>query len=96
MPVRVMSPNAELDWSFNWNDGYLSTGETIATSSWTVNPSSSIGGLRVKSSTHDGTVATANLAGAVHNATVYAINYVTTINGRTDDRTLVIKGWTPR
>ena len=38
MTLRVHRPGEKLDYGFDWNDGYLESAETVATSAWTVEP----------------------------------------------------------
>lgn len=77
-------PNAVLDYGHDWA-GWLSDGETITASTWTVDA-----GLTKNSDTHDTTTTTVWLSGGTAGTTYRATNRITTSGGRTDDRTMRI------
>lgn len=90
----VKTPQAVIDYTVNWDDGYLSTGETISTSSWTVEPASTSFSISTASFTN--TTATIDVTGGLHGDDFHLRNRVVTSGGRTDTRTLQIKVWGPR
>ncbi len=38
MQFHIKDPDAVLDYSVNWDAGYLQSGESLASSSWTISP----------------------------------------------------------
>lgn len=83
--VKEKDPDAELDFGFDW-ETWLD-GDTLATSTWIV-PT----GITKDSDlfTIIG-VTTIWLSGGTLREVYKVVNRITTIGGRTDDRTLVIK-----
>lgn len=94
----IKTPAAINDYTFNWNDGYLDTGETDSTSTWGIEPSST--SFANDSDSNTTTTATITLSGGVHGDVFYVTNTIVTgsTSGatRTDDRTLTIRIWEPR
>jgi hypothetical protein len=86
MTVFIKAPAAVLDYTVNWNDGYLAAGETISTSSWTVDP---LAAVTVASETHDTTTATVTVSGGAAGTVVRLVNRIVTSLGRTDERAIV-------
>ena len=91
---KLKDPIAVVDYTFNWNDGYLdstsSPAETISTSTWSISPADSPG-LTVDSSSKTATTATAFFAGGVVGQVYLAVNKVVTTGGRTDERSLTLR-----
>ncbi len=85
--MAVKDPDATLDYTIGW-DEWLE-GDIIATSTWIADPVSG-DNFAVGSSTHDDTTATVWLSGGVHNTNRAVVNRITTVAGRTDDRTLMV------
>ena len=81
--VKYKDPNSRLDYGFNWEDWL--NGDTIYSSSWTV-PS----GLTELSNNHNNTITWIWLSGGTAGAVYKVINRITTVGGRTDDKTLTV------
>lgn len=80
-------PDATLDYSFDWGtQGWLVSGDTIATSTWIV-PT----GITKVSDDHTSTVAVIWLSGGAPFVSYYVTNRITTVQGRIDDRTMRIR-----
>ena len=93
--IFVKTPGASsIDYTINWDDGYLTTGEELSTSSWVTSPSST--SFAISNSAFTTATATIDLAGGIHGETYYIQNTVVTSGGRTDTRTLQIEVWGPR
>lgn len=92
--VILKDPDAEVDHSFNWDDGYLddtvSPPESISTSAWAVSPADSPG-LTISSDSKTLTVATAFFLGGIIGRVYVGTNTVTTSGGRTDERSLSVR-----
>ncbi len=92
--VKLKDPQAVVDYTFNWNDGYLDTSspaETISTSTWAVDPTPSPAELTVSSDSKTDTATTAFLSGGTVGKVYRVTNHVVTSGGRTDERTLVVR-----
>lgn len=93
--VKLKDPNATVDWTFDWDDGYLdatsSPRETISTSTWAIDDSPSPAELSVDSDSNTTTTATAFFTGGVAGKVYRARNRIVTSAGRTDDRTITIR-----
>ena len=91
---KLKDPVAVVDYTFNWDDGYLdstsSPVETISTSTWSISPADSPG-LTVDSSSKTATTATAFFTGGVVGMVYQATNKIVTTGGRTDERSLTIR-----
>lgn len=92
MPLK--DPDATLDYKRDWNrateggaagTGWLASGETITSSTWTV-PA----GLTKTSETNDTTTATVWLSGGTAGQDYTIVNRITTSQGRTDERSTKI------
>ena len=92
--VKLKDPAAIVDYTFDWNDGYLdstsSPAETIDTSTWAISPADSPG-MTVSSDSKTNTTATAFFTGGVVGVVYLATNKITTTGGRTDERTITIR-----
>lgn len=85
MPNKFLKdPNAILDYTVDWSD-WLDT-DTIATSTWVL-PSE----LTNVSDAKTGTTSTVFLSGGTLGKTHQVVNRITTVLGRTDDRTIKIR-----
>ena len=83
--VFTKDPDAILDYGWDWS-AWLSGGDTISASSWTV-PT----GLTTPANSRTTTTTTVWLSGGTAGAQYEVINRITTTGGRTDDRTIVIQ-----
>lgn len=77
-------PQAVLDYAMDWTP-WLAEGETIATSSWTVDA-----GITKDSDSKTTTVATVWLSGGTAGVTYKLTNHITTNQGRTDERSFPV------
>lgn len=84
MKLFKKDPAAILDYSIDWS--LWLNGDTIATSSWTV-PA----GLTKQSDTNNTSSTTVWLSGGTLGQTYTVTNRITTANGRTDERSILIK-----
>lgn len=97
--VILKDPDAIVDYSFDWNDGYLDTTtsppETISTSTWSIDPAPSSPALSTElsesSSSKTTTTATIFLTGGTAGKVYRVTNKVVTSGGRTDERTMTIR-----
>jgi hypothetical protein len=80
----IKDPDAVLDYQVDWSS-WLATGDTIAASVWVVQI-----GITKVTDTHTTTTATIWLSGGTVGTSYTAANKVTTVGGRTDERTLTI------
>lgn len=89
MNYYLKDPSASIDYSFDWNAGYLS-GQTVTASGWTATPVEA-GGVSVVSSaiqsTRTSVLVSGGLAGRVYRLT----NVVTFSAGRSDERQVVLR-----
>jgi len=76
------APSAKLDYGFDWSL-WLASGETIATSSWNVDPL-----LTSSSPSIAGAVTAVFVEGGVINNHYYLTNNIETSVGRKDSRTI--------
>ena len=80
----VHTPSAVLDYSFDWA-GWLQPNETVTSSTWTINPT-----LTLTNPTLIGAIATTFVSGGVLNSSYTLTNTITTSQGRTDSRTMIL------
>jgi hypothetical protein len=78
-------PEAVLDYGRDWSP-WLETGDTITSSEWSV-PAE----LTVVADGHTGTITTVWLSGGVRGIDYKITNKITTAQGRTDERSMVIQ-----
>lgn len=83
-------PDAVVDYTVNWGDGYLEPDETLATSEWLIEPTEQ-DGLVKDSDSNDPTSTTAFFSGGVRGHVYRVTNRIATSAQRTDDRTIVIR-----
>lgn len=76
------APLAKLDYGFDWSL-WLASGETVATSVWTVDAA-----LTQSSPSNTGTVTSVFVEGGVSGTSYKLINNITTSVGRKDSRTI--------
>ena len=79
-------PNAVLDYTFDWGPYLAPTTDTIASVTWVLSA-----GITKSSQTNTTTTATAFIAGGVEGSTETLTCRITTVGGRTDDRTIDLK-----
>lgn len=84
MSLFVKDPAAVLDYQVSWAS-WVSDGEQITSSSWTVQT-----GITKDSDTSTATTATVWLSGGTLGQSYTATNQITTNQGRTDERTIQI------
>jgi hypothetical protein len=85
MSNYLHDPNAKLDYGFDWSS-WLASGETILTSTWTVES-----GLTKVSDNNSTTATTIWVKGGTAGESYIITNHITTSAGREDDRSHVIK-----
>lgn len=94
MSIYVVDPDESLDYSIDWDDdGALSTGspaETVDTSVWAITPDIS-GEADLSGATKGDTLTTINLAGAQLGRLYRLKNTITTSEGRTLVRSVLVK-----
>lgn len=74
-------PNAVSDYTRNWSR-WLATGDTISASTWILT-----GGLVIDAESFDDQSATVWVSAGAAGDVAYATNRITTVGGRTQDRT---------
>jgi hypothetical protein len=77
-------PDAVLNYVMDWSD-WLDSGETISTSTWTVDS-----GLTEDSETETTTTATITLSGGTVGSRYRVTNRITTSGSQTDDRSFFV------
>jgi hypothetical protein len=83
----IKDPQAVLDYGMDWGaKGWLQSGETITTSTWTVAT-----GITKGATSNTTTTTTVWLSGGTVGTTYAATNTVVTSMGRTDERTITIR-----
>ena len=85
MSTYIKDPQAVLDYGFDWSD-WLQDGETITTSTWTLDT-----GLSKTSDSHDGSATTIWLSGGTADEDYSITNHIKTSANREDDRSHKIK-----
>jgi hypothetical protein len=92
MDLFVKDPGEAVDWTFDWDDAYLTSGETIDASDWAVEPT---GGITLSGDDFTGSTTTVTASGGTSGATYRLVNTVTTSLGRTVVRSVTVRV-TPR
>jgi len=82
--VKTKDPNSILDYGFNWTK-WLDR-DTLNSSTWIV-PT----GITEVSNNYSGQITAIWLSGGTLGEVYKIVNRITTVGGRTDDRTLVLK-----
>ncbi len=85
----LKNPTASLDYTIDWNAGYLAD-ETVSASSWTIIPAEP-DGLAVTSEIQTGLRTSAIVGGGVPGHYYQLSNTVVLSNGRTDSRSISIR-----
>ena len=92
--MYTKTSTSELDYTINWDDGYLGTGENVINSVWTIKPT----GLTVESTSLADKTTSIILSGGTHGVPYKVLNTITTNNtpARTDERVLYLIIWNYR
>lgn len=87
-PLKFKDPEAVKDYQVNWA-GYLSSGVTIALSTWaiTVDPDSA---LAIDSESNTATTATVILSGGAVGAKYWVTNHCVFSDGTEDDQSIIM------
>ena len=85
----IKDPGSILDYTIDWDQGWLAGGETISTSVWKISPT----GLTQDSEAETTTTATITVSGGTHAVSYYVTNVITTSAARTGERTIRITGF---
>lgn len=88
----LKDPAAVIDYSFDWAANYLAGGENITSSSWSILPAGDAGDLSIDSTPVPVAGVTSvfvaqGIAGKIYQLT----NHITTDQGRTDERSVMIR-----
>lgn len=80
------APGADLDYGFDWKtNGWLEPDETIASSTWSVQPAGiTLSRLQIA----EGNITSVFAAGGTNGRQYVLTNTITTSEGRTDSRTI--------
>lgn len=89
MPAQLKDPASVLDFTHDWAS-YLQAAETISTSAWAASPTTA-SPLTVDSDTETTTTATVWLSGGLLGQVYRVVNTITTNQGRTEERTIVVR-----
>jgi len=90
MSFLLKDPVAVLDYSIDWGSQYLTDGDLLAESEWTVEPDEP-DGVAVVGSDFDAASTTVKAAGGSPGKLYKLVNRVTTAMGRTDERSIVLR-----
>jgi hypothetical protein len=85
MEARLKDPDAVVDYEATWTPWLAEDSDTIVTATWIV-PT----GLTVTDESHTDTTATVWLSGGTVGQSYVVTSRVTTAQGRTDDRSMLI------
>ena len=89
MGIFLKDPSASIDYAVDWGAGYLA-GQTVAASAWAVQPDEP-GGVRVVATLGSDTRTGATFAGGLPGNIYRVANRVTLSDGRTDERSVVLR-----
>lgn len=81
----IKDPESVLDFQCDWSD-WMAAGDSISTSSWAAEA-----GITVDSDSNTAATATVWLSGGTAGNSYNATNTIVTSQGRTDERTIVVK-----
>ena len=90
MTLLLKDPDAVLDYAIDWGAEYLSPGDLIADSNWSVIPDE-VGGVSIVGDNFDATTASVKAAGGLSGRLYKLVNRVVLESGRTDDRSIVLR-----
>ena len=85
MTTFLKDPNAVLDYSIEWSKWLA--GDQIATSAWTASDPA----LEITADSNTATRATVWLSGGAVGQSYAVTNLITTVGGRTDERSFIIQ-----
>lgn len=87
--IFAHDPDSDLDYQIDWA-AWLATGDSIASSTWTV-PAGLTAGTGAQAPTHTATTATIWLSGGTAGITYQVTDHVTTVQGRADDQSIYLR-----
>lgn len=90
METFVKDPQEVLDYGFDWNDTddpWLETGDTVSTSTWSIQPA----GLTEDSNSKTDTTTMIWLSGGTVGSKYKVSNRIVTADGRTAERSFYVK-----
>ena len=90
MTLLLKDPQAVLDYAIDWGADYLGDTDILTQSSWAVDPAEP-GGVQIVGNNVGDTVATVQVSGGIAGRIYRLSNQVTTLNGRTDERSIVLR-----
>ncbi|GAB4152652.1 MAG: hypothetical protein Tsb0016_25090 [Sphingomonadales bacterium] len=92
MSVYLKDAAANLDYSIDWAAGYLTDGQVVTASTWTIEPDdASEGGLTISAEAVNATLTSVTVAGGVPGRHYRLINRISLSNGLSDERSLVLR-----
>lgn len=87
MQVFLKDPGAALDYTVDWGQGYLQSGETVSTSIWSIFPSD----MTQSAASNTASAATITVQGGTSGQIYQLTNRITTSQGRTDERSISVR-----
>ena len=90
MTFLLKDPQAVLDYAIDWGAEYLGEEDTLADSSWSVEPVET-GGVSVVSSSFGDRIAKVQATGGIAGKLYRLANRVVTQAGRIDDRSIMLR-----
>lgn len=90
MTLLLKDPASVLDYAIDWGTQYLSDEDTLAQSSWSVDPDEP-GGVAIVGSDLGERISTVNVSGGIPGRLYRLSNQVATQSGRTDERSIVLR-----
>lgn len=85
--LYAKDPSETLDYTFDWDDAYLQSGETISTSAWAVTPS----GPTLSGASNTNSTATTFMAGGTAGHSYRLTNTIVTSASRTAERSITVR-----
>jgi hypothetical protein len=89
MAHYLKSPASQLDYTIDWNAGYLET-DRVTASTWSLTPVE-LNGLRIESEIQTDLRTTVMLSGGVPGHFYIITNTVSLTGGRTDSRSITLR-----
>jgi hypothetical protein len=90
MSFLLKDPDAVLDYSIDWGSQYLTAGDLLAQSDWTIDPDEP-DGVTIAGSDFDAASTSIKAAGGAAGKLYKLVNRVTTAMGRVDERSIVVR-----
>lgn len=87
MQVFLKDPGAVLDYTVDWGQGYLQSGETVSTSIWSIFPSD----MTQSAASNTASACTIKVQGGTSGQIYQLTNRITTSQGRTDERSISVR-----